>query len=70
MEEKEIKAYSDLNQAIIGRYANRINQGRVNIEGKDIQPPTNHGQHHLHGGYSSFDKRTWILKLWVNRDSN
>ncbi len=49
--------------AIIGRYANRINQGKVTIEDKDIQLATNHGQHHLHGGYSGFDKRTWDAEI-------
>lgn len=49
--------------AIIGRYANRINQGKVRIDGKDIQLPTNHGQHHLHGGFSGFDKRTWDAEV-------
>jgi len=49
--------------AIIGRYANRINQGKVRIDGKDIQLPTNHGQHHLHGGYSGFDKRIWDTEI-------
>jgi len=49
--------------AIIGRYANRINQGKVTIESKAIQLPTNHGQHHLHGGYSGFDKQTWDAEI-------
>jgi len=49
--------------AIIGRYANRINQGKVTIEGKEIQLATNHGQHHLHGGYSGFDKRIWDAEI-------
>lgn len=36
--------------ASVGRYANRINQGRMTIDGKDIQLPTNNFGHCLHGG--------------------
>jgi len=60
--ESYLKAYPYFG-AIIGRYANRINQGKVRIEGKDIQLPTNHGQHHLHGGFSGFDKRVWDAEI-------
>jgi len=49
--------------AIIGRFANRINQGKVNIEGKEIQLPINHGEHHLHGGYTGFDKKIWDAEI-------
>lgn len=36
--------------ACIGRYANRINQGRISIDGKDYQLLTNNYGHTLHGG--------------------
>lgn len=36
--------------AAIGRYANRINQGQIVIEGQQIQLPTNNYGHCLHGG--------------------
>ena len=36
--------------ASIGRYANRINKGRINIDGQEIQLPTNNFGHCLHGG--------------------
>lgn len=49
--------------AIIGRFANRINQGKVKIEGKEIQLPTNHGKHLLHGGHLGFDKRIWDAEV-------
>ena len=46
--------------AAIGRYANRINQGKIVIEGDTIQLPQNNGNHCLHGGpngwqYSIYD---------------
>lgn len=36
--------------ASIGRYANRINQGKITIEGQEIQLPQNNFGHCLHGG--------------------
>lgn len=36
--------------ASIGRYANRINQGQITLEGKTIQLPQNNFGHCLHGG--------------------
>lgn len=36
--------------ASIGRYANRINQGKITIDGETIQLPQNNYGHTLHGG--------------------
>jgi len=36
--------------ATIGRYANRINHGKIAIEGQEIQLPQNNFGHCLHGG--------------------
>ena len=36
--------------ASIGRYANRIAQGRIEIDGETIQLPQNNYGHCLHGG--------------------
>ena len=36
--------------ASIGRYANRINQGKIVVEGEEIQLPKNNFGHCLHGG--------------------
>lgn len=36
--------------ATIGRYANRIGNGKITIDGKEIQLPQNNGSHCLHGG--------------------
>ena len=36
--------------AAIGRYANRINQGRITVDGQEIQLPQNNFGHCLHGG--------------------
>ena len=46
--------------ACIGRYANRINQGKITVEGVEYQLPQNNFGHCLHGGpegwqYKIFD---------------
>ena len=37
--------------ACIGRYANRINQGKITIDGVEYQLPQNNYGHCLHGGF-------------------
>ena len=56
-----IKFPSDFG-ATIGRYANRINQGKITVDGVEYQPPRNNYGHCLHGGpkgyqYQVFDAR-------------
>jgi aldose 1-epimerase len=43
----------------IGRYANRIKDGRLSIRGKNYQLTLNNDSNQLHGGYNGFDKRVW-----------
>lgn len=45
--------------AAIGRYANRINKGRITIDGKKIQLPTNNYGHCLHGGPSGWQYQVY-----------
>lgn len=44
---------------IVGRFANRIDQGRFSLDGVDYQLATNGGRHHIHGGQSGFARRLW-----------
>ncbi len=45
--------------ALIGRYANRVCNGRFELDGKTWQLPVNNGKHHLHGGHAGFHKVLW-----------
>ena len=46
--------------AIIGRYANRINEGKFSLFGKEYQLTRNVGLHHLHGGIFGLHAKVWI----------
>ncbi len=48
--------------ATIGRYANRINAGRFDLDGRTISVPLNHGTTALHGGPAGFDSRLWEVE--------
>jgi len=45
--------------AVVGRYANRIANGKFTLDGKTYSLPQNDGPNTLHGGVKGFDKVTW-----------
>jgi len=48
--------------ALIGRYANRISEGRFDFHGRSIQLARNSNGQHLHGGDVGFDKKLWAAE--------
>ena len=44
----------------VGRYANRIADATITIDGTTHQLTKNDGPNHLHGGHQGFNKRLWI----------
>ena len=49
----------------VGRYANRINKGRLTVEGKEYQLPQNNFGHCLHGGPSG-----WMYQVYDAEQPN
>lgn len=45
--------------ALIGRYGNRIEQGRFTLDGKEYSLPQNNYGHSLHGGPEGFHTQMW-----------
>lgn len=45
--------------AIVGRFANRIRNGRFHLDGREYRLETNGGEHHVHGGRGGFSRVVW-----------
>lgn len=62
-----IKGYLEANEAYhgatIGRYANRIANGKFNLKGKEYTIKPNNGVNALHGGAQGFDKKVWDRRV-------
>eukprot|EP00727_Mastigamoeba_balamuthi_P004149 m51a1_g13731 putative aldose 1-epimerase (361) ;mRNA; r:140098-141844 len=45
----------------VGRYCNRIRNGKFELLGKQYELARNNGENHLHGGVEGFDRRMWAV---------
>jgi len=67
-----IKQYMNYNMGMIGpalgRYANRIANGKFKLDGVEYNITKNSGQHTLHGGAKGFDHTAWkVVKAKKNK---
>jgi aldose 1-epimerase len=55
--------------ALIGRYGNRIANGKLMLNGVTYELPKNNGPNTLHGGLKGFNKKVWSAKDISNGNS-
>ena len=55
--------------ALIGRFGNRIQNGKFTLNGQEYTVAQNDGENHLHGGIKGFDKVVWEAEI-SNASSN
>ena len=53
---------------VVGRYANRIANGKFVLDDREFELDRNNGNNHLHGGITGFDKRIWAAELIRSED--
>ena len=53
----------------VGRYCNRIANGKFTLDGQEYTLATNNGDNHLHGGNVGFDRRVWSAEELVTAES-
>ena len=53
--------------ATVGRYGNRIAQGKFTLDGKQYTLAQNDKGNHLHGGLRGFNKVVWQVKAARNQ---
>jgi aldose 1-epimerase len=54
---------------LVGRYGNRIADGKFTLKSKQYTLAQNNGKNHLHGGLVGFDKVLWAAEPFTTPDS-
>ena len=54
---------------IVGRYGNRIANGKFTLNDETYTLARNNGENHLHGGISGFDKKLWQAESFKEENS-
>lgn len=59
---EEYEKHNPFFGCLVGRFGNRIANGRFTLDGSEYTLAKNDGNNHLHGGLNGFDKKTWKVK--------
>jgi aldose 1-epimerase len=65
---RDLQAYrvnTDYFGCVVGRYANRIAGGKLELNGRDYQLTVNDKPNHLHGGLQGFSHKIWKLEEMI-----
>ncbi|MEA4937567.1 MAG: aldose epimerase family protein [Paludibacter sp.] len=54
--------------ALIGRYGNRIANGKFTLDGVEYQLPLNNGKNSLHGGPKGFNNVVWVARPFKTKE--
>jgi aldose 1-epimerase len=54
--------------SVVGRFANRIEFGKFELNGIQYQLPVNKEPNHLHGGINGFNKKVWAVKELISNE--
>ena len=53
---------------VVGRYTNRISNGRFQLDGKTYQLTVNNDSNHLHGGKEGFSRKLWQIQETIEKE--
>ncbi len=64
----DYKTNVDYFGCVVGRYTNRITNGRFQLDGRTHQLSINNGGNHLHGGTEGFSRKVWHIHETIERE--